>query len=201
MSSLRHGWKKMVLYHRSQATSRDRSVLACAHQQEIGHSSGGITVYCANKFSGSTIVWKQDLRHRTHIWLKYDGSMFPCNDSLLVDCSLYKKVQATDLFQDILAEIAEARVHDQVLLTSNFRRTNCSVVWQSDGSLAEFVPLPSDNEFDTLHYTAPLRQSHDTCINMFDHMLLQICQSLRGWAVNSEWAGEWWCTCTFHQSC
>ena len=52
-----------------------------------GRLPGGITVYCANKFSGQILVWRQDSQHQSRIWLKCDSSNFQCNESLFM-CAL-----------------------------------------------------------------------------------------------------------------
>ncbi len=171
-----------------------------------GRPSGGIIVYCANKFSGKVTVWKQDLQHRTHVWLKCDGSIFQCNESLLLcalylapsDSSLYTKVQAAEMYQHLLAEVAEARVCGQVLLTGDCNACTAQLSDQFDRSLADFICLPSDNEFDTSAYTAPLRQLHDTDVNVFGHLLLQFCQGTQLSILNGRVFGDVPARCTSH---
>ena len=152
-----------------------------------GRPSGGITVYCTNKFSGKISVWRQDLQHQSRIWLKCDSGIFQCNESLFMcalylppsGSSVYCHAHAAELYQDILAEVAEAPVSGQVLLTglSNARTAHLSD--QFDDNLADLVDLPSDHEFDVSQYAAPLCQSCDTVVNDFGLLLLQLCQGAR----------------------
>ena len=57
--------------------------------------------------------------------------------------SLYtKKVQAADVYHDLLAEVADARVCGQVLLTGDFNAHTAQLSDQFDRGLAHFVCLP-----------------------------------------------------------
>ena len=162
-----------------------------------GRSSGGIAVYCANKFSGKVSVWRQDLQHQSRIWLKCDSSIFQCSESYnmiyyiicalyLPPCgsSLYRHADAAELYQDILAEIAEARVSGQVLLTGDFNARTAHLSDQFEDDLSDHVALPSDHEFDVSQYAAPLRQSCDAVVNDFGLLLLQFCQGARLFILN-----------------
>lgn len=84
-------------------------------------------------------------------------------------------VQAVDVYQDLLTEVAEARVCGQEILTGDFNAHTAQLPDQFDRSLADFVPLPLDSEDDASLYTGPLHQLQVTDVNSFGHLLLQFC--------------------------
>ena len=87
-------------------------------------------------------------------------------------------VSCSRLYQDILAEAAEARVSGQVLLTGDFNTRTAHLSDQVHDILADHVDLPSDHGFDVSQVAAPLRQSCDIVVNTFGLLLLQLCQGL-----------------------
>ena len=94
-------------------------------------------------------------------------------------------IHAAELYQDIFAEVAEARASDQVLLTGDSNARTAHVSDQFDDILADHVSLPSDSEFDVSQYAAPLRQC-DTVVNVCGPLLLQLCQGARRSILNAQ---------------
>ena len=81
--------------------------------------------------------------------------------------SCYHQAHAAELYQDILAEVAEARVPGEIVLTGDFNLRIADLLDQFDEMLADNVVLPYDNEIDVSQRAAPLRQSHDTVVTCF----------------------------------
>ena len=94
------------------------------------------------------------------------------------------------LYQDLLAEAAEARVSGQVLLTGGFNARTAHLSDQVHDILADHVNLLSDHGFDVSQYAAPLRQSCDIVVNNFGLLLLQLCQGARLSILNGHAQGS-----------
>lgn len=104
--------------------------------------------------------------------------------------SLHRQADAAELHQGILAEIAEARMSGQVLLTGDFNARTAHLSDQFEGDLSDHVALPSDHEFDVSQYAALLRQSCDALVNDFGLLLLQLCQGARLSILNGRVQGD-----------
>ena len=103
---------------------------------------------------------------------------------------MYRQADAAELHQDILAEIAEARMSGQVLLTGDFNARTAHLSDQFEDDLSDHVALPSDHEFDMSQYAALLRQSCDAVVNDFGLLLLQLCQGARLSILNGRVQGD-----------
>ena len=94
-----------------------------------------------------------------------------------IGSGLYSRITIEELYQDLLLEVAQARVVGQVVITGDLTARTGTLPNCLDPTLAEHLDLPMDEEFDAFLYQAPVRQSLDTQVNAFGRHVLHLCQA------------------------